>query len=464
MIASYMAGSLLLGALFKGRAGSLDGFMVAGRSIGSWLLAFTFAATYFSSVVIIVGGGWGFSHGISTLLIAAGNVVLGTLVVFTVLGPRLNRLSSRLKALTVPELIGRLHGSRGLAVVAAITIALGLWLYMVVIDVAVSALLSQVLGLSLLEASLLFGAIVAAYIALGGMYSVVWTDALQGTIMAMGVAILAFYVIRSVGGLLHGLQGLAGLEPELTSLPGRGIGWGELLDLVLVTSVAIWGLPQLINRFYTARSPDIVRRSTGFAVALAIIVTFSAYLVGALGNIVNAERGLGLSPADVKHAIPVLASALLPPSLLAVFTAAVLAASMSTMDSVAFTSSSALLYDLLGVRSTMTLRLGSAAYTLIASILAVPVASLGLTSVFKAGWLVVSGALLVPVLMGLAGLRSPAASLASSLTGALAALIPSIAMLRGIHVGYVFPISQALALAAFLAVYASSEGNAPGKH
>ena len=112
----------------------------------------------------------------------------------------------------------------------------------------------------------------------------------------------------------------------------------------------------------------------------------------------------------------------------------------------------------------MTLRLGSAAYTLIASILAVPVASLGLTSVFKAGWLVVSGALLVPVLMGLAGLRSPAASLASSLTGALAALIPSIAMLHGIHVGYVFPISQALALAAFLAVYASSEGNAPRKH
>jgi len=292
--------------------------------------------------------------------------------------------------------------------------------------------------------------VIALYIALGGMYSVVWTDALQGIVMAAGVLLFAFYTLKEVGGLYTGLNRLYKIDPALSSLPGRNIGWGELVDLVTVTSIAVWGLPQLINRFYTARDPSIVRRSTWFAVFLAIAITFSAYLGGALGNIVNADAGLALDPLkDIGRAVPVLASRILSPGFLAIFSAAVLAAAMSTMDSVALTSSSAVLYDLLNVKNTKVLRVGSALYTLSVAALAVPIASLGLTSIFKIGWLIVSGALLVPILTGLIGLKDPASSIISSVAGGASATILSLVGIIGKPVGYVFPLSQSIALAAF---------------
>ena len=113
---------------------------MANREVRDWLLAFTFGATYFSSVVIVVGGAWAYIWGPATLLIPLLNVVVGAFLAFIVVGRRIARLSVEFDALTVPELLAKIHDSRSLQKVFGIVTSVGLTLYAATVISAASAM------------------------------------------------------------------------------------------------------------------------------------------------------------------------------------------------------------------------------------------------------------------------------------------------------------------------------------
>ena len=416
VITAYLAASLALGAVFRSKADTIKGFLVANREIGKWLLAFTFGATYFSSVVIIVGGAWAYMWGQASLIIPVLNVVLGALFTFAMLGRRINRLSIEHDALTVPELFGKMYGSRRLQQLLGVMTALGLTLYAATVISAASSMLGKVLHVNLPLAALVVAGVMAIYVALGGMYSVVWTDTLQGVIMATGVAALLLASVSKAGGL----SALAAAEP---ALPPEKINMRLIFDLALLTSIAVWGLPQLINRFYTARSPGVIRRAAGIATLFAFIVSYGSFLSG----LAAAELLRGQQVEPLK-AIPTLVHELFGTVGAAIFTGAVLAAAMSTADSIALTVGSAVVYDVAGRRSTPILRAASFLAMLAAAGIAVATLSLpqsmvkAVTTVFKTGWTFTAGAFLAPVLATVLGARSRTAVIMSSLAGAGVAL------------------------------------------
>lgn len=450
VITAYLAASLALGAVFKSKADSVKGFLVANREIGKWLLAFTFGATYFSSVVIVVGGAWAYMWGTDSLLIPALNVVLGALATFIFLGRRVNRLSIELDALTVPELFGRLYSSRGLQRLMGAMAAVGLTLYAATVVSSASAMLASVLHLNIALVAAVVAGVMAVYVAMGGMYSVVWTDTLQGVIMASGVLLLLVFSLSHVGGL----AALAEAKPALP--PGR-VDRLLILDLALLTSVAVWGLPQLINRFYTASSPSVIKRATGIATLFAFIVSYGSFLSGlAAARIIPPGR-----VGDPLKAIPSLVHLLFGPVGAAVFTAAVLAAAMSTADSIALTVGSSIVYDVAGRRDTRLLRLASFASMLAAAAIAVLTLAMprsmasAVTAVFRTGWTFTAGAFLVPVAATVLGYRSRAAVLASSAVGALTALAYGVA--KALHLALpLMNLSFTVTVAASLAAYAAS--------
>ena len=449
VVAAYLAASLALGAVFKSKADSIQGFLVANREIGRWLLAFTFGATYFSSVVIVVGGAWAYMWGQPSLIIPVFNVVLGALATFMLLGHRVNMLSRLYDALTVPELFAKIYSSPGLQRLLGAVTALGLTLYAATVISGAAAMVGTVFHMNLAVAALLISTLMAVYVALGGMYSVIWTDALQGIIMALGVASLLAFSLGRAGGL-------RGLEAAAPALPASRIDMTLIMDLALLTSIAVWGLPQLINRFYTARDPGVVRRAAGIATLFAFVVTFSSFLSG----LAAARLFAGHPPSDPLKAIPVLAHEVLGPVGAAVFSGAVLAAAMSTADSIALTAASAVVYDVMGVRSTRLLRAASFLAMILAAGIAVATLSLprglagAVTAIFKTGWTLTAGAFLVPVLVTVAGRGDRVSVVASSLTGAAVALAYGVA--KALHVALpfmhaAFAVTVLLSAAAYLA-------------
>jgi len=418
---------------------------VANREVRDWLLAFTFGATYFSSVVIVVGGAWAYIWGPATLLIPLLNVVVGAFLAFIVVGRRIARLSVEFDALTVPELLAKIHDSRSLQKVFGIVTSVGLTLYAATVISAASAMVGTVFHVDLRLAAFAIAAIMALYVALGGMYSVVWTDTLQGVIMSGAIAVVALLALGRVGGLAS----LEFVEP-LKQAPMTLI-----VDLALLTSIAVWGLPQLLNRFYTVASSKVVKRATGLATLFAFIVSFSSFLAGLAAHKLVA----GIPPMKV---VPVLSLELLGEVGAAVFAAAVLAAAMSTADSIVLTVASAFAYDVLGIRNTRVIRITSFLAMLVAAAIAVTTLSLpknlaeAVTAIFKTGWTLTAGAFLIPVLATLYDSRAGKTPiLAASIVGMLVAIFFGVA--KALHVALpttIATLSFTITILASLAVYA----------
>ncbi len=450
----YLAISLAIGFIFKEKADTIKGFLVANREIGEWLLAFTFGATYFSSVVIVVGGAWAFLWGSTSLIIPVFNVVLGALLTFILIGRKINALSEKYDALTVPELFAKVYENKGLQRLLGFVTAVGLTLYAATVISGAAAMVGTVFKIDLATAAFIIATVMAVYVALGGMYSVVWTDAIQGIIMAVGVLSLVLLASSKIGGI-------AGLEAAKPYLPPEKINVRLIVDLALLTSIAVWGLPQLINRFYTAKNPRVVKRSTVIATLFAFIVTYSSFLSG------MAAAEILQKPVSPLKAIPTLAQVLMGSVGAAVFSAAVLAAAMSTADSISLTVGSAIAYDMFDIKDTKVLRALSFLSMIAAAVIAVLTLTLpkelagAVTAIFKTGWTLTAGAFVVPVLATVFGKGTKEAVIASSLVGALVALAYGFARALKVPMPYSdlsFAITIILSLITYLIVYNLKRG------
>ncbi len=449
VLIAYLAASLALGAIFKSKADTIKGFLVANREIGQWLLALTFGATYFSSVVIIVGGAWAYMWGTDSMIIPVFNVVLGALITFIFIGRKINALSEKYDALTVPELFAKVNNSRNLQRFLGFVTAIGLTLYAATVISGAAAMVGTVFKIELWKAAFIIATVMAVYVALGGMYSVVWTDALQGIIMASGILALAILATSQAGGIV-------GLESAKPALP-QTLNVRLILDLALLTSVAVWGLPQLINRFYAAKDPIVVKKATGIATLFAFIVTFGSFMSGLAATMV-----LTTPPKEPLKAIPTLVSTLMGTVGAAVFAAAVLAAAMSTADSIALTTGSAIAYDILGIKNTNVLRVVSFLSMIAAALIAVITLTLpsqlagAVTAIFKTGWTLTAGAFIAPVLALILNKNDRAAVIASALAGAGVALMYGIAKAMKVKLMFAdlsFAITVCVALAVYAIVY-----------
>ena len=67
--------------IWLSRKGSGHDVMVSGR-VGFGIQAFAYVATYISAVALVGFGGLAYAYGMQMLLVAAGNVWLGTWIVY----------------------------------------------------------------------------------------------------------------------------------------------------------------------------------------------------------------------------------------------------------------------------------------------------------------------------------------------------------------------------------------------
>ena len=141
---------------------------------------------------------------------------------------------------------------------AAWLASLILWAFTVVFAVFLGVYASAVIkGAALLLAQIMpvpvwllvwiVALLVAAAIYMGGLRGVLYTEAMQGFVMLVGICMLTVAVFDKVGGPVEGMARLAELAPTATantgfvSLADGGQGW-FIISLVIVTSVAVWAM------------------------------------------------------------------------------------------------------------------------------------------------------------------------------------------------------------------------------
>ncbi len=432
VLAVYLVMLVLVGIWMGTRTRSAEDFYIGGRQVGPWVTAFSFVAAYFSSVVIVGGGAFGYRFGMSTIWVGASNVLVGCTLAWIVLGRRLWQFTKRLDTMTIPGFIGKRYGARDAEVFSAVIIFAFMIVYNVSVLVGMGKITEGLMGIPYATGVLIAGLIILIYVSIGGYLAVVWTSFVQAWIMIFGLLLLAFATLSRVGGLTAANIELAKLDPGFVTTPGVW-GWGGLISFALIVSLGVWGMPQLLVRFYSMKSTRVLRLGVILA-TLGGAMALLPYMTGALSRLIIDPPLVG---NDVDLAIPMVTKAVLNPWGGALFLAGVMAAGMSTFASVLIIVSGAIVEDLRGGRriegghgtsprsgrrEVMLGRLASFGAGLISLIIAYRPPDLVLV-ITAFAWAVIASACLWPVVLGVYWRRgNRAGAMASMVAGTAVAL------------------------------------------
>lgn len=338
IIVVYLAILILIGFVTGRRTKSVEDFYIGGRQIGPWVTALSFVAAYFSSVVIIGGGGFGYMYGMSTLWIGAINVLLGCTVCWIILGPRVRKFTQRLNTMTIPGFFGERYKSNFALIFSAIIIVLFMIFYNVSILKGMGHIFEVLMDIPYVYGILLAGIIILFYVSIGGYLAVVWTSFVQAWVMGIGLIVLTIFSIKAVGGIGAANQALEAINPGLINTPGVW-GWPGLISFALIVSFGVWGMPQLVVRFYSLKNLKVLKIGTVIA-TVGTCLALLPYFNGAIARVLCP----GLQNPDL--AIPTLAKNVLSPFGSAIVLAGVVAAGMSTFASILIILSSSMIHDI----------------------------------------------------------------------------------------------------------------------
>ncbi|MDH4209937.1 MAG: sodium/proline symporter [candidate division WOR-3 bacterium] len=401
ILLAYLAVLVLVGFITGRRTKSVEDFYIGGRQIGPWVTALSFVAAYFSSVVIIGGGGFGYMFGMSTLWIGAINVLLGCTVAWIVLGPRIRIFTQRLKTMTIPGFIGERFQSDFACIFSAIIIVLFMIIYNVSILKGMGHIFEVLMNIPYVYGVLISCIIILFYVSIGGYLAVVWTSFIQAWVMGIGLIVLTVFAVQRVGGIAAANSALASIDPGLLQTPGVW-GWPGLLSFALIVSFGVWGMPQLVVRFYSIKNLKVLKIGTVVA-TVGTCMALLPYFNGAIA------RTLFPSLSNPDLAIPTLVKTILSPFGAAIVLAGVVAAGMSTFSSVLIILSSSMVQDLIkkGIRKDVAKetslfwgKIGSVVIGFVSLVIALRPPALVLTLTAFA-WAVIASTTLWPILFGI---------------------------------------------------------------
>ena len=319
IVLAYMLVVGYLGWLgYKGTKTDTD-YLVAGRKVHPFVMALSYGATFISTSAIVGFGGVAGLFGMSLLWLTFLNIFAGIFIAFVFLGPPTRAMGHHLDAHTFPELMGRRFNSKFIQVFAGLIIFLFIPLYASAVLIGGCEFIATKLGIDYNVALLVFSVIIAAYVIIGGLKGVMYTDALQGSIMFIGMIILLFFTYGKLGGVTAAHEHLGSLDTLVpsklaaighqgwTSMPKFGWGgaqynlwWIVVSTITLGVGIGVLAQPQLAVRFMTVKSKRELNRAVLPGGLFILIMTGVAFTVGSLSNSYFTKYGPELTGRVVK--------------------------------------------------------------------------------------------------------------------------------------------------------------------
>ena len=408
------------------RTRGVTDYFVGGRSMGPIAIGLSFFATYSSTNSFVGFSGQAYDWGITWFLLIP--FVIGmSFLAWVAVAPRLRTFTESLGSLTIPDFIGFRFGSSAARIMAAAIVLFASFFYMTAVFKGIGNLLEVFLDIPYRAAIIIVFFIVMIYTIVGGFISVVKTDAVQGVVMIVAGVLLFSGTMTAAGGL-ESLAALAGdpvTEPLLSW--GGGVSVPLALGVIFAGTVKFVVEPRQLSRFYALKSRSAARRGVWVSTAAFLLVYTLLVPVGLYAR--NIIPG-GLADTDL-----VVPQLLTMPEVFSAGTGAFLllamvAAAMSSLDSVLLVMASTTQRDLVGMwrepaseRATLrTTRFYVALFALITAVIALnpPTGIVGLTAFSGA----VYGACFAPaLLMGLYWRRGNGRAAVASFVTGLAVLL-----------------------------------------
>ncbi len=319
---------LLVGVVISRFIKTGDDYFVAGRKQGPLIVTFSIFATWFGSESCLGTAGRVYENG----LLGSRADPFGYTICLLIYGFLLVRHLWSKEIVTIGDVIGKRFGPTA-ETLAGLILAITSLLWASGQVRAFGHILSLHLSMNLTLAVVLATSVAVIYTAFGGLLADAYTDLLQGIILIIGLIVL-FYVVVFQESDESTLSILKNLPMNRTRLFASQSSLLENIDAWLVPIAGALVSQELVARVSGARTQKIATTSAIIAGILYLIVGLIPLVLGLLapsllGHVANSDETLIL-----------LANKYLPTTLNLLFSAGLVSAILSTVDS-AFLAGSA---------------------------------------------------------------------------------------------------------------------------
>jgi SSS family solute:Na+ symporter len=322
-IGAYLLVLLGIGLGSRRKILGVESFCLADRRGGLLPITASLLATVIGGSSTIGMAGRGHAWG----LVGAWWLLVGT-VGLILLALFFARRVRETGLVTLPELMEKQYSS-GVKLVASVLIV---WAWLGIIGGQIAAA-GKVLHSVLPGDSSLYMAAAAGvfilYTLIGGQVSVIRTDLLQAAILICSIPVCALISLHNVGGFAELQRQLP--ADHLRFPVNDDFSWGQLLEwLFLIGSAYLVG-PDIFSRLLCSRNVQVAQRSAFFAALAMIPFALFIVLIGMSARVI--------APAiPAEEAFPFVIRTLLPTGVDALVMTALLAAIMSSADTVLLTA------------------------------------------------------------------------------------------------------------------------------
>ena len=325
----YILGNLLLGYFLGKRVETANDYYLGKRTTPWWAIGISVVATYVSALSFLGGPAWSYTDGMSVILIHM-NYPLVIILVITLFLPFFYNSG----VASIYEYQERRFGSKSRSVISAIFL-LSLSFGVAAILYASSLVLEFITGIDVVYAIFIVTVIALIYTVMGGITAVIWTDVIQAVILLVGAIVIFFGLLDLMPGTLH--ETLVKLKAEgktnpldfSTDLSNVTTVWTGIIAMTAY-HITVYGINQMmVQRSLAAKTLGDAKKSflmMGFA------APFIYFLFIFMGILLYAYYG-GREFENGNTIILQFAADYGVPGLMGLIAAAVMAASMSTMDS-----------------------------------------------------------------------------------------------------------------------------------
>ena len=329
ILIAYVLLNLLLGFVLSKRIDTAEDFYLGRRTTPWWAIGISVVATYVSALSFLGGPAWSYTDSLAVIAIHLNYPIVVFIVVTFFLPFFFNS-----GVASIYEYMERRFGATSRGVISGVFL-ISQALTSAAILYATSLVIQFITGVDVVTAIVAVTIIALIYTMMGGITAVIWTDVIQAAVLFVGAFIIFFALLgelpASLGEVLADLKAQGKTNPLDFSLDWsvEATVWSGIIAMTIF-HVTVYGANQMmVQRTLAAKNIGDAKKSfllMGFG---AFFIYFLFFLLGVLfyGYYEGREFENG------NTIILEFVAAYGMPGLMGIIAAAIVAASMSSLDS-----------------------------------------------------------------------------------------------------------------------------------
>ena len=329
ILIAYILLNLLLGWVLSKRVSTAEDFYLGRRTTPWWAIGISVVATYVSALSFLGGPAWSYEQSLSVIAIHLNYPIVVFLVVTMFLPFFFNS-----GVPSIYDYMERRFGAASRAVISGVFLV-SQALTSAAILYATSLVIEFITGIDVRYAIVIVTVVALVYTMMGGITAVIWTDVIQAGVLFVGAGIIFFALMQQMpeglGATMAGLKE-AGKTNALnwsTDWTVEATVWSGIIAMSIF-HVTVYGANQMmVQRTLAAKNIGDAKKSfllMGFG---AFFIYFLFFLLGILFYAYFDGREFDNGNTIILS----FAADYGMPGLMGIIAAAIVAASMSSLDS-----------------------------------------------------------------------------------------------------------------------------------